>query len=278
TGGDGGPRLQGVADLHLHMFAEHAFGGGWFHGEAEGEFEMAMAPCDGGEPGDHAWLREDLTSQLGTCPDMSVEDLALLVPLVGQVVLAGGENVTEFVASIPGSFGDTGSHADRTQGWPELSGWPRWDVIAHQQVWEGYLKEAYDGGLRVEVVSAVSFDWLCQALRQENLVRPECDEMADVRIQLEQPNAFAAKHDWVEIALTAEDARRIVADDKLAMILSIEASHLMNEGDWRAQLDEFYDLGVRTLQPVHQLDNRFGGAAPHNSIFHLAMYSETCHI
>jgi microsomal dipeptidase-like Zn-dependent dipeptidase len=32
------------------------------------------------------------------------------------------------------------------------------------------------------------------------------------------------------------------------------------------------------LQPVHQLDNRFSGAAPHNTIFHIAQYAENCHI
>ena len=60
-----------------------------------------------------------------------------------------------------------------------------------------------------------------------------------------------ATHDWAEIALTAADARRIVEEDRLAIILSIEASHLMGKGDWGAELEEFYQLGVRTLQPVH---------------------------
>jgi len=40
-------------------------------------------------------------------------------------------------------------------------------------------------------------------------------------------------------------------------------------------LDQVYDLGVRTLQPVHQLDNRFGGAALHNTIFHIMAFAET---
>jgi microsomal dipeptidase-like Zn-dependent dipeptidase len=52
----------------------------------------------------------------------------------------------------------------------------------------------------------------------------------------------------------------------------------MRDGDWRMQLDELHALGVRTLQPVHQLDNRFGGAAPHNTIFQIALYAENCHI
>ncbi len=164
------------------------------------------------------------------------------------------------------------------QGWPDLGGWPRWDAIAHQQVWEEQLHEAYMAGLRVEVISAVSLDWLCRALPTENVTRPECDEMADVKLQLAMAHDFVAAHDWAEIALTPEDARRIVSEDRLAIILSIEASHLMPTGDWRAQLDEFHELGVRTLQPVHQLDNRFGGAAPHNTIFQIAQYAENCHI
>ena len=270
--------LHGVADLHLHMFAEEAFGGGWFHGSHAGPVEQALGPCDGGEPGDHGRLRDDLAPLLGTCPGMSLDELASSVPLVSAIVYGGGSLVSEFVSSVPGSDGDTGRHLHRTGGWPEFDSWPRWDAIAHQQVWEEQLHEAYLAGVRVEVISAVSLDWLCRALPEENLVRPQCNEMDDVRTQLQQANDFAEAHAWVEVARSAEDARRIVSEDKLAFILSVEASHLMQDGDWREQLDELYALGVRTLQPVHQLDNRFGGAAPHNAIFHVAQYAENCHI
>lgn len=278
TGDDDGPRLEGVADLHLHMFGEEAFGGGWFHGKVLGPGDQALAPCDGGEPGDHGRLRDDLAPLLDQCEEPTLEELGDLVPLVTSIVAGGGPLVSEFIANIPGSAGETGEHADRTHGWPELDGWPRWDALAHQQVWEEHLREAYDAGLRVEVISAVSFSWLCRALPDENLTRPQCNEMDDVLLQLQMANDFAAANDWVEIALTPDDLRRIVEEDKLAFILSVEASHIMAEGDWEPQLDELYDLGVRTLQPVHQLDNRFGGAAPHNSIFHLFQYAENCHI
>lgn len=281
TGGTGepsAPRLQGVADLHLHMFAEEAFGGGWFHGSALGTGEAALAPCDGGVPGDHGRLRDELAPLLGTCEDLTLDELAAQVPLVEAIAYGGGGLIGEFVSAVPGSEGDTGQHTDRTAGWPDLSSWPRWDVIAHQQVWEEQLREAYDAGLRVEVISAVSLDWLCRALPDENLARPQCNEMDDVRLQLQMANTFAAERDWVEVALSPADARRIVEEGKLAFILSVEASHIMADGDWRPQLQELYDLGVRTLQPVHQLDNRFGGAAPHNTIFHVAQYAENCHI
>ncbi len=271
--------LMGVADLHLHMFAEEAFGGGWLHGTHDGPGKSALGPCDGGEPGDHGRLKQELAPLLGTCDDISLEELGAMVPIVDGIVRGGGEGVTEFISTIPGTQGDTGLHLDRTTGFPDFEGWPRWDTIAHQQVWGEQLREAYDKGLRVEVISAVTLDWLCRALPEENVTRPECDEDADVMAQLEMANAFAAANDWVEIALTPEDTRRIVEEDKLAVILSVEASHLMNdEGDWRPQLDELYDMGVRTLQPIHQLNNRFGGAAPHNTIFHVAQYAENCHI
>ncbi|PCC74916.1 Membrane dipeptidase (Peptidase family M19) [Nannocystis exedens] len=279
TGGPELPPLHGIADLHLHMFAEEAFGGGWFHGGHAGPGEDALAPCDGGEPGDHGRLKADLAPLLGQCEGMTLEDLAKLVPLVSVIAApGGGEVVSEFVSQIPGSTGDTGEHKARANGWPGFEGWPRWDAIAHQQVWEEHLHAAYMAGLRLEVISAVSNDWLCRAIAEENLERPQCDEMEDVKIQLELAHEFVKTHDWAEIALTAADARRIVGEDRLALVLSVEASHLMNQGDWKPQLDELYDLGVRTLQPVHQLDNRFGGAAPHNNIFHIAQYAENCHI
>lgn len=261
------------------MFGEEAFGGGWLHGTVAGDEATALGPCDGGEPGDHGRIREELAPLIPECRDITIEELQQLVPLVGTIVAGGGTLIGEFIANIPGSLGDTGEHADRTGGFPDYDGWPRWDAIAHQQVWHQQLREAYDKGLRIEVVSAVSFDWLCRALPDENVTRPQCDEMDDVILQLEMANQFAQDNaDWVEIALTPADARRIVEEDKLAIILSIEASHIFGDGDWRAQLDQVYDLGVRTLQPVHQLDNRFAGAAPHNTIFQVAQYTENCHI
>jgi microsomal dipeptidase-like Zn-dependent dipeptidase len=272
------PALDGYADLHLHMFAEDAFGGGWLHGDATGAAEVALALCDGGEPGDHARLQDDLSTLFVNCDDATLQGAAAQVPLLQAVLTLGGLGISELIASIPGSAGDTGIHTDRTDGFPNYEQWPRWDVIAHQQSWEGWLKDAYDSGLRISVVSAVSLNWLCRAIPPQNVDRPQCDEMDDVRVQLQKANEFAAANDWVEVALSAADARRIVGENKLALVLSIEASHIFGEGDWMAQLDEVYALGVRTLQIVHQLDNRFGGAAPHNTIFHIAQFEETCRV
>jgi hypothetical protein len=48
------------------MFAEEAFGGGWFHGNHTG----TLASCDGGMPeSDHARVRMDLSNMLNLCPN-----------------------------------------------------------------------------------------------------------------------------------------------------------------------------------------------------------------
>ncbi len=274
--------VAGYADLHLHMMAEEAFGGGWLAGEHTGALEIAVASCDGGFPGDHARLRSNLSDLLDLCKEQPLQvdlsTLASLVPFLNIILFLGGTPASEFLGDIEGTVGDTGLHQGRKEGAPSFEGWPRWDTIAHQQAWEGWLLQARDDGLRVVVMSAVSFDWLCSALPPGNLKRPQCDEMADVLVQLEMANALAAKHEWLEIALSAAHARQIASEGKLAMILSIEASHIFGDGPWEPQLDQVYDLGVRSFQLVHQLDNRFGGAAPHNTIFQVAQFSLNCHI
>jgi microsomal dipeptidase-like Zn-dependent dipeptidase len=102
--------------------------------------------------------------------------------------------------------------------------------------------------------------------------------MADIEVQLQMARDFDARTDWAEIALSPAHARQIIGAGKLAMVLSIETSKLFGTKDWRAELNRFYSLGVRSLQPVHQLDNRFGGAALHNAIFQAAQFLENCYI
>ncbi|HLL83107.1 MAG TPA: membrane dipeptidase [Longimicrobium sp.] len=263
--------VPGFAELHHHMFAEEAFGGGWFHGSALGTLD---ASCDGGEPpSDHARVRQDVRDLLLYCPQ--TEALAATVPVLADLLAVGGSAGSEFIAKTQGTQGDTGLHLKRT----ELgSGWPRWDTLAHQQSWHGWLRQAWQGGMRLMVVSAVSNGFLCNLVPPANLNRP-CDEMADVEVQLQMAKSFAAQNSgWVEIALSPAHARQIIAANKLALVLSIETSKLFGSRDWRSELDRFHALGVRTLQPVHQLDNRFAGAAPHNPIFQVAQFMENCSV
>jgi hypothetical protein len=110
--------VTGFAEIHHHMMAEEAFGGGWFHGKHTG----ALDDCDGGlPPSDHARVRQDLSSLLDLCPDTGGLDLSS-VPLLHELFWVGGAVGSELIGQVEGTEGDTGVHLGR----PEFgAGWPR---------------------------------------------------------------------------------------------------------------------------------------------------------
>jgi microsomal dipeptidase-like Zn-dependent dipeptidase len=268
-GADQSSVATGFADLHVHMMAEEAFGGAWLHGT----YDHAPTDCDGGmPPSDHARVRQNLSELLTSCPNVPFGDSALLSALFS---VGGGSAGSEFLSKIEGSKGDTGLHLGRKRANRDF---PRWDTIAHHAVWEKWLRTAHERGLSLMVMSAVTFQFLCEMMPEGNLKR-ECDERADIDIQLDRVHEFVRANTWAEIALSPADARRIIAQGKLAIVLSIEASNVFDgPSDWRPVFDAFYAKGVRTLQIAHQLDNRFAGAALHNPIFHVAQFKKNCHI
>ena len=238
--------VTGFADLHLHQMAEFAYAGAWFHGSHQGDEASALKACSGGSffGGDHA-----------------------------RTVLTG--IVNENLGRLPGTKGDTGLHKYKKQGYPGYSGWPRWDSIAHQQVWEGHLKQAHEAGLSLYVMSAIDYRQLCDIMPGSNKKAGlSCDEMLSVDKQLDALIDFARARDWLEIATSPAQARNIIHQGKLAAVMAIEVSHLFEGQDWQQQLDHYFDKGVRSIQLVHQADNRFGGAAPHHFIFKLFQYLE----
>ncbi|WP_141590404.1 membrane dipeptidase [Myxococcus sp. AB056] len=262
--------VPGFAEMHHHMFAEEAFGGGWFHGKHNG----SLVSCDGGFPeSDHARVRMDLGSMLNVCPNAGGINLSG-VPVLSQMFGVGGAVASEIIGEVEGTEGDTGLHLGRMS---VPTQWPRWDTIAHQQAWEGWLQQAHQGGMSLVTISLVSNEFLCRALPYQNIKRP-CDEMVDVDVQLQMARDFDARTPWAEIALSPAHARQIIASGKLAMVLSIESSKLFGTKNWQSELNRVYSLGVRSIQPVHQLDNRFGGAAPHNAIFQVSQFLENCHV
>lgn len=224
---------SGFVDLHVHPLTEQAFGGAWLHGSVFGDEALAMAGCDGGH--DHARA-----------------GLGWLDALIGR---------------LPGSPGDTGAHPQRTKGYPSYDGWPRWDTIAHQQAWWGHLKKAHEAGLSLMVASAVNFEPLCELMPEENR-KYACDDFETVLRQLYSLRALAARHaSWMEIAYSPADARRIISEKKLAIVLSVEASFAFEGPDWEYKFRRYVDAGARTFQIVHQLDNQMGGSARHNPMF-----------
>ena len=170
--------------------------------------------------------------------------------------------------------------------WPPHCGehyrdWPAWDTPTHQQHYWGHLEDAWRKGLRVVSASILEVDPL-GTLMPGGTDRTPYQVVID---QLNAANAFAANHSWVEIALSAEHARQIVAQGKLAMVLTLEANFPYckqrpcgrgadeeNIANVLATLDEFHALGIRSYQVMSHFDTQFAGVAIYTQAIHLMQW------
>lgn len=148
--------------------------------------------------------------------------------------------------------------------------WPHHLDTAHQQMGLNHLKQAYNHGLRLIVMSAVSNEWAAKVLIKGSSKDSDSplNDMDSIRLQLRAAHAFAAQNPWFQIAHDPWEARRIIAEGKLAVVLGVEISNLFpaNQGAWREQLDELYDLGVRQMGLAHETDTAFSGVARHHGL------------
>ncbi len=160
---------------------------------------------------------------------------------------------------------------------PNFLYWPHQSSKAHQQMWWEWLKRAYkEGGLRVMVALTVNSELLAEVIDGDN---PKDDKTTGDE-QLDEIRDFVGRHnDFMEVAYSASDLRRIVSGDKLAVILGMEVDNIgnfnknnvvCNEATVKTEINRLYDKGVRYIFPIHLTDNKFGGTAVYNDLFNYA--------
>lgn len=133
------------------------------------------------------------------------------------------------------------------------------------------MKEAYDNGMRFMVMSAVNnrllsdFPITSTTPHKPNPHLPTRD-MDAAKLQLRAAHFFDQKHDWYQIVTSPDEAKKAIDNGKLAVMLAVEISEFLPayEGNWKHQLEELYDLGVRMVEVVHERNNDFSGAAIHH--------------
>lgn len=158
--------------------------------------------------------------------------------------------------------------------YPAFEYWPHQSSKLHQQMWWEWVKRAYQGGMRVMVALAVSSETLAQILNGNQ----PYDDKSSADKQICAMKRFVAQHaDFMEIAYSARDARRIVGENKLAVILGMEVDRLGNfrigktkKNEVAREIDRLHGLGIRYAFPIHLIDNAFGGTAVYNALFNLA--------
>ena len=229
-------RVRGFLDDHIHIGA-FQFLGGRFH-------------C--GRP----WSPYGVTVAMQDCVDHQPDHSGA----IAETFLSGG------------SPGETHS----TEGWPSFAGWPRDESLTHEGTYWKWIERAWRSGLRIMVNDLVENRALCELypLKQNN-----CNEMLSA---YQQANDMYALQDYIDaqfggpgkgflrIVKTPAEARRVINAGKLAMVLGVEVSEVLNCGQTLeipnctttqidAELDHLESIGVQSLFPVHKFDNALGG-------------------
>jgi microsomal dipeptidase-like Zn-dependent dipeptidase len=239
--GDPGVPLWGFADLHAHLMAHLAFGGKAFWG----------LPFDPQHPGP-----EGIEYALSSCE-----------PIHGGLLNVNPE------------FGHPASG-----GWPEFIIWPRFTTLVHQQAYIDWLYRAYQGGLRLITCLAVNNELLAvksspdEPHDDKNAIQAQIAGMKEMAAFVEAQNAGPGTG-WLQIVYSSQEARKVISENRLAIILGVEVDSL---GNWRRledleelchgdldkarmiigqELDWLHGLGVRQITPIHLTNNAFGGTA-----------------
>lgn len=263
--------LFGFVDAHEHMLSNLAFGaGGVFHGAPFHPLgvEHALGSC---EPFHGPDGRQDMVGYFfGGAPFTPVKAAGVLLR------------------------GDIGEFYHHTAGYPAFTDWPRsWDSATHQTMYYRWIERAWLGGLRLMVQHATSSQVLCELAQGIGTQRPRfsCNEMVSADRIFEATYALERYIDahaggpgqgWLRVVKTPAEARRVIGEGRLAVILGIETSNLFDcfvnaraghprcdAERVRARLDEYYARGVRVLFPVHKFDNAFSAGDGHRGFIEI---------
>ena len=280
----------------MHQFANLGFGGMLIWGEPftpDGRIESALPHCDFIPADVSKGLVQNLIKPLGLAapvwqptwnpldfpyPYECVPNPALFPPaLCPYYDIHGPNGFTDIIGNYLTKSERGSGWAHNISGYPEFNGWPKWYSYTHQQVYYEWLKRAYDGGMRLMVMPAVNNKVLCQV--SNHCKDFGCDDMPSVDRQIDAAKALERFIDlrddgmvnrsgWYRIVYSAADARQAISENKMAVVLAIEVDDLFNCLDGHcspaivdAELQRYYDKGVRHVFPVHIPDNAFGGAA-----------------
>lgn len=228
--------VRGFLDTHTHVSA-YRFLGGRFH-------------C--GRP----WSPYGAAAALTDCPDHGADgSTAIVENLLSHGTLA---------ARHPGG------------GWPSFRGWPSHDSLTHESTYWKWIERAWRGGLRLMVNDLVENRALCEMYP---LKQNPCNEMVSARGQAE---AMHDLQDYIDaqfggpgrgffrIVGSPEEARRVINDGKLAVVLGIEVSELLDcrlhgsapkctKEQIDTRLADLHALGVQSAFIAHKFDNALAG-------------------
>ena len=232
--------VVGYADLHAHLGFEKSLGAVGMAGHLFHKFGVELA--------------------LGDCEYLHGEDGAF-----------------DFL----GVSGGTPGH--ETAGWPDFTFWPNRCAYSHMMNYYRWIERAYLGGLRLIVTMPTGNASYCQlmSMLRPGLAEGDCSAADTVELQtlviydlqdyIDAQEGGPGKG-WFRIVTSPAEARQVIAQNKLAVVLGVEYNTLFDcregqEAKCTAQyieqeLDKLYNMGIRSVYPIHRFDNAFGGTRP----------------
>ncbi len=165
-----------------------------------------------------------------------------------------------------------------TVGWPTFKYWPAPHSLTHQALYYKWLERSWRGGLRVFTNLLTENNVLCELYP---LKKNSCNDMDAIRLQAKDMRQLQDYIDaqyggpgrgWYRIVRDPFEARRIVNQGKLAVIMGIETSVPFDcntgirapkctKASIDRSLDEVYRLGVRQMEITNKFDNGLTGVA-----------------
>lgn len=192
----------------------------------------------------------------------------------------------------------TPTHQYDTRGWPDFPWWPNAQQLTHSGYYYKWMERAWLSGERMIVTQLVENEVLCNIQSTINPVgwvgANSCNEMDSIRLQArrlrEMQDYIDAQYGgpgkgFFRLVKTPAEARRVIADGKLAVVMSVEASETFNCGvhDYcsiatlEAGLQELYALGIRGLFTAHKFDNQLSGAVLEDGFINIGEALSTGH-
>jgi hypothetical protein len=299
--------IVGFADTHVHQFSNLAFGGLEVWGSpVDPTFDASQFLADPNAARGRALPDSDYT-YLDTLHAIDVLGLGE-VPAIGTPVAQMCDNGQCWPECPPGTgvqnnacwrieVHGQGGGADLlnklithtpdhgTMGYPDMVGWPAYNVVTAQQVYWEWLKRAHDHGLKLMSMLAVNNQVLCHvAVHRASF---GCDDDSSVVRQIEGAKKLETYIDSVEggpgmgfyrVVYSAAEARAAIDAGKLAVVLGVEVdtpwrcrlNGFCTDADVTQEVQRYYDNGIRVVYPVHLIDNQFGGTALYDGIFEFA--------
>lgn len=245
--------LLGFADVHTHMGMS-----------SEMSYAGNVGPSAGGVLYGEVIHRFGVTHALDDCQDIH-----------GPQGIRDANNILE---------GDpTGNH--NTEGWPTFIDWPARNFLTHQVMYYKWVERAYLSGLRLMVNHGTNIKALCEVGKTYSLnLDADCNDMSVAIKQVEylyevqdyvDAQSGGPGEGWFRIVTSPQQAREVINDGKLAVILGVEVAQVFNcgvtilaDGSEQRQCDtaqidseiqRLWDLGVRHVYPYHDINSSLGG-------------------